>query len=657
MAFVVVQHLDPDHDSLLVDLIKQFTKMPVTKVENGVTVQANCVYVIPPGRDMAFRGGKLQLLEPGAPRGLRLPIDFFFRSLAQDQRERAICIVLSGTGSDGTLGLKAIKEAGGMAMAQAPKSAGYDGMPRSAIATNLVDYVLPPEKMPKQLLAYVQHPGQASRRAWTLRQSARCLLGTEKQTGRKTVPENDQLQDDPSDLRMRADALWRKRSAERDSTSHAGADIPLEEALNLLHELEVHQIELEMQNDELRRTQDELAASRARYFDLYDLAPVGYLTLSEEGRILEANLTAANLLGLERSQLANQPVTSFIVPEDQDIYYLHRKRLFATQQPQVCELRMLREAHPTVHDTKGPVHLPLPQKAAGVPAKRERKDGAGDPFWVRLQATVTQSGADAPVWRVTLSDITEQKQAEDALQHAHDELDLRVQERTAELEAANEALRRSRDQQQSLTRRLVDAQENERAAIARELHDGAGQTLTCMLLDLGALARQAADNPEVVAKVQALRETADGLMSDLHDLAANLHPAALNRLGLVLAVRQHIDSLQGIAGLRIVVEDIGLEGNPLPPEVRIAVYRVVQEAVNNAIRHARARNIGVLLHRQAARLLVTIEDDGSGFDAETPAQGRLGLLSMHERIEMLGGSLTIESSPGAGATVFVEVPV
>ena len=167
MAFVVVQHLDPDHDSLLVDLVKRFTQMPVHRVEDGMAVQPNCAYVIPPGRDMAFRDGKLQLLEPGAPRGLRLPIDFFFRSLAQDQGERAICIVLSGTGTDGTLGLKAIKEAGGMAMAQAPESAGYDGMPRSAIATNLVDYVLPPDKMPEQLLAYVQHafgqPAEARR--------------------------------------------------------------------------------------------------------------------------------------------------------------------------------------------------------------------------------------------------------------------------------------------------------------------------------------------------------------------------------------------------------------------------------------------------------------------------------------------------------------
>ncbi len=156
MAFVVVQHLDPDHKSILIDLVKQYTKMQVFKVEDGMAVQPNCAYIIPPNRDMAFLNGKLHLLEPSAPRGLRLPIDFFFRSLAQDQHERAICIVLSGTGTDGTLGLKAIKGEGGMAMVQAPESAAYDGMPRSAMATGLVDYVLPPDKMPEQLIAYVQ---------------------------------------------------------------------------------------------------------------------------------------------------------------------------------------------------------------------------------------------------------------------------------------------------------------------------------------------------------------------------------------------------------------------------------------------------------------------------------------------------------------------
>ena len=157
MVFVVVQHLDPDHKSMLLDLVKQYTRMRVLRVEDGMEVQPNCVYIIPPNRDMAFLHGKLHLLEPGAPRGHRLPIDFFFRSLAQDQHERAICVVLSGTGTDGTLGLKEIKGEGGMAMAQAPESATYDGMPRSAIGTGLVDYVLPPNKMPEQLIAYVRH--------------------------------------------------------------------------------------------------------------------------------------------------------------------------------------------------------------------------------------------------------------------------------------------------------------------------------------------------------------------------------------------------------------------------------------------------------------------------------------------------------------------
>ena len=122
MAFVLVQHLAPDHKSILTDLIQRYTRMKVFEVEDGVTVRPNCAYIIPPNRDMAFLNGTLQLMEPAAPRGQRLPIDFFFRSLAQDLRERAICIVLSGTGSDGTLGVRAIKGEGGMAMAQNPAS-------------------------------------------------------------------------------------------------------------------------------------------------------------------------------------------------------------------------------------------------------------------------------------------------------------------------------------------------------------------------------------------------------------------------------------------------------------------------------------------------------------------------------------------------------
>ncbi len=157
MAFVLVQHLAPDHKSILSALLRRYTRMPVYEVQDGMTVQPNCAYIIPPDCDMALLRGTLQLLQPSSPRGQRLPIDYFFRSLASDQRERAIGIVLSGTGTDGTLGVRAIKGEGGMVMVQTPESTEFDGMPRSVIATGVVDYELSPAKMPAQLLSYVNH--------------------------------------------------------------------------------------------------------------------------------------------------------------------------------------------------------------------------------------------------------------------------------------------------------------------------------------------------------------------------------------------------------------------------------------------------------------------------------------------------------------------
>ena len=162
MAFVLVQHLARDHKSILSELIRRYTRMQVFEVEDGMEVRPNCAYIIPPNRDMQLSNGALHLLEPSLARGIRLPIDFFFRSLAQDQHERAICIVLSGTGSDGSLGIRAVKGEGGMVMVQTPESTEYDGMPRSAIATGMVDFVLPPNEMPAQLLAYASHAFVAS---------------------------------------------------------------------------------------------------------------------------------------------------------------------------------------------------------------------------------------------------------------------------------------------------------------------------------------------------------------------------------------------------------------------------------------------------------------------------------------------------------------
>ncbi len=158
IGFVIVTHQHPTHTSLLPDLLAKSTQMPVVETKEGVAVDPNHVYVVQPGGYLAISNGVLHRMETGVKEAPRLPIDYFFRSLAEDRKEKAICIVLSGTGTDGTMGLRAIKAESGMAMVEEPRSAKYAGMPSSAIATGLVDYVLPPAEMPSQLLAYVRGP-------------------------------------------------------------------------------------------------------------------------------------------------------------------------------------------------------------------------------------------------------------------------------------------------------------------------------------------------------------------------------------------------------------------------------------------------------------------------------------------------------------------
>ena len=157
MAFVLISHLSPNHESLLSELLAKETQMNVMQVRDRTSIEPNRVYVIPPDADLTIDNGSLHLGEPVEARGHRSPIDVFFRSLAEDRRENAVCIVLSGTGSDGTAGLKAIKENGGLAIAQDSKTASYDNMPRSAVLTGLVDYVLPVEEIPAKLVEYARH--------------------------------------------------------------------------------------------------------------------------------------------------------------------------------------------------------------------------------------------------------------------------------------------------------------------------------------------------------------------------------------------------------------------------------------------------------------------------------------------------------------------
>lgn len=157
MAFIIVQHLDPTHKGILPELLQRTTGMAVFQARDRMRVKPDCIYVIPPNKDMSILHGVLHLFEPTAPRGLRLPIDFFLRSLAEDQQERSIGVILSGMGSDGTMGLRAIKENAGVVLVQEPSSARFDSMPRSAIDAGLADLVAPAEELPPKIIEYLRH--------------------------------------------------------------------------------------------------------------------------------------------------------------------------------------------------------------------------------------------------------------------------------------------------------------------------------------------------------------------------------------------------------------------------------------------------------------------------------------------------------------------
>ena len=158
MGFVIIQHLSPKHKSIMVSLLAKDTKMTVLEIKDGMKVKPDHVYLNPPNKNVIIINGALQLMDPVKTGGINLPIDSFFRSMAEEMGEKAICVILSGTATDGTLGLKAVKELGGLVMVQDPNSAKYDGMPRSAIATGMVDFILPVEKIPEELVRYVKAP-------------------------------------------------------------------------------------------------------------------------------------------------------------------------------------------------------------------------------------------------------------------------------------------------------------------------------------------------------------------------------------------------------------------------------------------------------------------------------------------------------------------
>jgi signal transduction histidine kinase len=218
-------------------------------------------------------------------------------------------------------------------------------------------------------------------------------------------------------------------------------------------------------------------------------------------------------------------------------------------------------------------------------------------------------------------------------------------------------IRRSNRQLHGLTQRLMKAQEEERLNLSRELHDESGQLLAALTVQLGLLERSVDQPGALRLRLDELKNTANTIQDNLHKLAVNLRPASLDHLGLVTTLRQTIAEFNRQYDLPVDFEAVGMEGRRLPIETETALFRIVQESLTNVILHAQATRVDVLLSLHNQSVVTIVEDDGVGFMDSSPGlEQHLGLFGMRERIEMLGGTFTIESSPGKGTTVKAEVP-
>jgi signal transduction histidine kinase len=220
-----------------------------------------------------------------------------------------------------------------------------------------------------------------------------------------------------------------------------------------------------------------------------------------------------------------------------------------------------------------------------------------------------------------------------------------------------EEARDSNRQLHALSQRLIKAQEEERLNLSRELHDESGQLLTGLLFELGQLDRHSLNGEQIQSKVVTLKNMAADLQENLHRLAINLRPASLDHLGLVTALEQYVSDFKRQYDIQIEFETVGMQDRRLPSEVETAIFRVVQESLTNVVLHAGASLVDVIISQRNSDIVATIEDNGVGFVPTPPTvEDHLGLFGMRERVEMLKGRFTLESSPGKGTTVNVEIP-
>jgi PAS domain S-box-containing protein len=447
----------------------------------------------------------------------------------------------------------------------------------------------------------------------------------------------------------------------------------------LLHELDVHRVELEMQNEQLRSQQSELEKSQARYADLYDLAPVSYLTLDAHGRILEVNRTGARLLGVAQGRLIRRSFRGFVDSPSQAAFLAHLAKVFKKRAGQSSHLRLLRADGTALHarlvslrTDHDPEYGRCCRSAIIDTTEKKKVEDALNAAHAELEQRVQQRTRELSKTNRALESQARHRQlAEQALKQAHDELERRVQQRTAELLQTNQALAaeiaqrlEAEQARHRVLRRLIEIQEAERGRIARGLHDQFGQDLAALSLALKRLSTQLPARSELRPQVGQAMVTLGNLMREAHSLVWDLRPPALDDLGLSAVLQRCASKWAQLHNVPVDFHSRGLDRQRLPPTIEITLYRIAQEALTNIFKHAQAKRVSLLLDRQPDHVALIIEDRGRGFQAEATLQkngasinGHLGLLGMRERAILAGGTLEIESTPGAGTTIYTRIPL
>lgn len=374
-------------------------------------------------------------------------------------------------------------------------------------------------------------------------------------------------------------------------------DISTNAAEVLLHELRVHQIELEMQNEALRQTQQALEESRDRFVELYEFAPVGYLTLTADGMMTEINLTAVTLLGKERSKLFMRSLSTLVMDADKEKWVRHFMRI--KQQPERSSIEL----------------------------SFQRGDGSAFQAHLDCEARATEV-------HVTLSDITERCQMD--------------QERIDYL------LRLA-----AASRHMISVQEDMRRRISRELHDRTSSNLAAININLNIILSELSQthSTDLVERMEDIRALISDTTISIRDVCAELHPPLLSYAGLVMALGSYIQQFARRTGIEVRFDGSNHQSRHTL-ELESLLFRIVQESLTNCAKHAQATLVTVTLSDGNDPIILTITDNGIGFDPSLlGANGciGLGILNMREMTEIEGGKFTLESALGKGTHIVVEI--